>query len=139
MGFFLMTSFEQMRVLIVSFGRLQYANQAQIMRTLSPRQHLLHLRPQILFGLPKARRCEVPCRESKKAPREETKSTAMPLAVEKVFLIILHSTKTCPKKSTIRQVPQEAVISRPKSINYGVHGALRTVEHTTIQQLTVRC
>ena len=73
------------------------------------------------------------------ATREKTKSTAMPLVVKEALLRLLHSTKTCPKKCTIRQVPQEAVIFHPKQMSCGVHGAPKMVVSTSIQPPTALC
>ena len=78
-----------------------------------PKQHLLNQRPQALLKLPKLGRCAAPCQKYNNASREGTKSTAMPFAVTGTLLTPLHSTTICPKKFTIRQVPQVTVIFHP--------------------------
>ena len=103
------------------------------------KQHLLYLRPQAFLKLPKLRRCEAPCQKPKEAAREGTRSTAMPRATHGAFLTPLHSTSTCLKVSTIRQVYQEAATPRPKQTNCGVLGAPNMASPKIILQPTALC
>ena len=105
----------------------------KLMPMLCPKQHLLHLCPQAFQKLPKLRKCEAPCLKPKEAPREGTKSTAMPLAIKEALLPPRHPTTTRLKKSTMLQMPQEAVMLHPNQRSFGVHGAPKTVAPTIIQ------
>ena len=67
-------------------------NQVKPMPMPCPKQQLLYLRPQALLKLPKLKRCAASCQKPKGAPREGTKSTAVPLAVQGALLTPLHST-----------------------------------------------
>ena len=103
---------------------------------LRPKQHLLHLRPRALLTLPKFKKAKTPCQKPKNAPREGTKSTAMPLAVTKTLPTPPHSTTTCLKKSTM---PQEAEMLHPNQRSLGVLGAPKTAAPTIIQLPTAPC
>ena len=121
---------------LASIERNTHQDQLKLMLMPCPKQHLLCPRPQAHLKLPKLRRCEVPCQKPKEAPREGTKSTAMPLAIQGAPLTPLHSTSTCLKESIIRLVHQEAATSRPKQTNCGVLGAPNMASPTIIQQPT---
>ena len=89
-------------------------NQAQALPMPCPKQHLLHPRPHAYLKLPKLRKCETPCQKPKEAPREGTRSTATPLAVQEALLTPQHLTRIGPKKFIIRQVPQLTATLHPK-------------------------
>ena len=112
---------------------------AKLMQMSCLKQHPLHLCPQAFQKLPKLRKCEAPCLKPKEAPREGTKSTAMPLAIKEALLPPQHPTTTCLKKSTMLQMPQEAVMLHPNQRSFGVHGAPKTVASTSTQLPTARC
>ena len=104
-----------------------------------PKQHLLDLRPQALLKLPKLGRCAAPYQRCNNAPREETKSTAMPLAIIEILLMPPLSTTTCLKKSTSPQMPQEAEMLHPNQKSLGVPGAPKTAAPTITQLPTALC
>ena len=80
-----------------------------------------------------------PMPQAKNAAREGKKSTAMPLAVTRTLLTPPYSTKTCKKKSTMPQIPQEAVTLHPNQMSHGVLGAPKLVALTIIQPPTALC
>ena len=114
-------------------------NQARAQPMPCLEQHLLYLRLQAFLKLPKLRRCEAPCQKPKEAPREGTRSTAMPLATQGDLLTPLNSTTICRKKSTSYQMPQDTATLHPQRMSRGVHGAPKTVAPTIIQPSTALC
>ena len=88
-------------------------NQARAQSLPRPKQYLQYLRPQASLRLPKLRRCKALRRKLEEAPREGTRSTAMPLAIHEAPLTPQHSTSTCQKNYTLLLMPQEAAMLHP--------------------------